>query len=340
MTATPQSIARERVKWIDALRGFIMLLMVFGHVWAGLHRAQLLKSEWIFTAVYNWIYFFHMPALFVISGMFFSGSGGKQNFAQSNGQRVLRFLYPLVLWSYVYFLTKYAFESDVNRPVSVTDVVLAPFPPKDHFWFIWALFVIQLAASALFVLMDRLPGGHHRVMRGMSGLGLALLATLAPGNQNPWIAASVWMAPFFFLGVLLYKFPRQEFSGAAALVSGFLLFLIPPTAAVMFGTNVASIVIYAAQAVCILGLMLVAMGLGHHFARARMTDLLVRIGQASMTIYLLHIFFTSGVRIILSRLKVDDLTIHLAAGLIAGLVLPLAIHSLLGRSRMRAWLGL
>ena len=59
-----------------------MILMVFGHVWDGLARQGLLGSGPIVKSVYDYIYYFHMPTLFVISGMLYqpvSGGAGIWN---------------------------------------------------------------------------------------------------------------------------------------------------------------------------------------------------------------------------------------------------------------------
>ena len=50
---------KERLEYIDTARGILIILVVIGHIWqAGF--------------VHNFIYSFHMPAFFFISGMLMS----------------------------------------------------------------------------------------------------------------------------------------------------------------------------------------------------------------------------------------------------------------------------
>lgn len=52
-------MASKRIEWLDSLRGFAMLLVVLGHVSA-------MSSDLVL-----WIYSFHMPLFFIISGVVF-----------------------------------------------------------------------------------------------------------------------------------------------------------------------------------------------------------------------------------------------------------------------------
>ena len=46
------------------------------------------------------------------------------------------------------------------------------------------------------------------------------------------------------------------------------------------------------------------------------------IGKNSMEIYLLHIMFTAGLRIILLKLKINSIFIHVLLGSILGIIMP------------------
>jgi peptidoglycan/LPS O-acetylase OafA/YrhL len=71
-------------------------------------------------------------------------------------------------------------------------------------------------------------------------------------------------------------------------------------------------------------------------------------GRYSMSIYVLHIFFTAGVRIALKRLaprpgaipSVAATAIEIVAATVLGVLLPLGINWLVSRARLDKWLGL
>ena len=56
----------KRIEYIDALRGFAIFLMVVGHVIPNLY----LNKQMVLPNLNLWIYSFHMPLFFTISGYF------------------------------------------------------------------------------------------------------------------------------------------------------------------------------------------------------------------------------------------------------------------------------
>jgi fucose 4-O-acetylase-like acetyltransferase len=53
----------NRIVWADALKGWLMILVVIGHV-----IQQLLREECNDSHLWNLIYSFHMPAFMALSG--------------------------------------------------------------------------------------------------------------------------------------------------------------------------------------------------------------------------------------------------------------------------------
>ena len=340
MASTLKSKEPSRLRWIDALRGFIMILMVFGHVWAGIKTAGVLKSEPVFETVYRWIYFFHMPALFAVSGMLYSEPLSGRGFVTENTRRVVRLLYPLVLWSYVYFTFKFIFVDKVNKPVTFAEVLLGPFPPKDHFWFLWALFLIQLGASLLLVIISRLPGGRGQQFFGIVGLLAAAIIFDLPGIRTSWTAPAIGMAVFFFFGFLLSRFrlPATSVQAGAAAI-GFVVFIALPALFVTVELRELGIGAVVLQCICILGLIAVASWIGSRFGNSLAFGFLCKAGEASMAIYLLHLFFSSGVRILLQQLGIDHPAPHIVLGMLLGVLVPLAVHTWIKQPRLRMLLG-
>ena len=85
----PQDAARDRVDWIDGAKGVMIVLVVFGHAWRGLHSAGLIAPD-LFAAVDARIYAFHMPVFFALSGWFFLPSLDRQSVPVFLRRRALR----------------------------------------------------------------------------------------------------------------------------------------------------------------------------------------------------------------------------------------------------------
>jgi len=77
--------ARDRLVEIDVLKGLLIVLVVVGHsyyVLDPLGHAVLDRWE-------NWIYLFHMPAFFIIGGIFYKGQYGTLEFIRRKSKRLL-----------------------------------------------------------------------------------------------------------------------------------------------------------------------------------------------------------------------------------------------------------
>ena len=58
-----------RERWLDSLKGFGILLVIFGHVLSGYLDAWTFpRAYYSFYYVRTWIYSFHMPLFFLAAG--------------------------------------------------------------------------------------------------------------------------------------------------------------------------------------------------------------------------------------------------------------------------------
>lgn len=70
--AITENVNKGRIQWIDALKGFAILLVVFAHVAERYYKFDLVPTAThMFKTIYNVVYSFHMPLFFIISGFLF-----------------------------------------------------------------------------------------------------------------------------------------------------------------------------------------------------------------------------------------------------------------------------
>lgn len=329
------SNAATRVAWVDQARGVGIVLVVFGHVWRGVRSAGLLPlTEWT-RAVDGIVYAFHMPLFFFLAGIFFHESLTRRAVVASFRFRAERLLWPLALWTWIYFALKGLAGTAANVPLAWTDFPFLPLPPREQFWFLWALFVIQSLATVLWALRPwrRVPAiGFWSV-----ALALTLIAYIVrpPEQAIPLLGPAAWFAPFFALGALVGAVPALLRWRAPLMVVALAL----PLSA---GLIVLADPVPAAKLVLQVVAVISCIGLIRGMAPALPTWLgagLRALGLASMAIYVAHVIFSAGFRIGLVGLGVRDPAVHVVLGTLVGIVCPYALYVIARRWKLTRWLG-
>ncbi len=120
MTDTMQT--KERIILWDNLKGFLIFLVVFAHLF---NDIQTIKTV---NAVWNGIYMFHMPAFVFVSGYF-----GKSKHAQSE-EAILK------------LFSAYVIINGLNGVIFSNYSIFTPWSPT---WYILALIVWRLLTHIL-----------------------------------------------------------------------------------------------------------------------------------------------------------------------------------------------
>lgn len=313
---------RERQSWPDLAKGVGIVLVVYGHVARGLMKAGILPAEGWTKLVDSWVYSVHMPLFFFLAGLFFLDSLGRQKPLGFLGGRVDSLVYPYVIWSLLQGSVEVLMSGQANG-VARWDEVLNLAVPRAHFWFLFDLALISVVGMLVYGL-SRQPGWLGAVLLGT----LLLHLGVGPAGESAFIF-SVFFAAGVFYGTR--SAPRPSASGALQALGLLLLALAVQYLAHdrlgwryyergPLGLAVSAVSIAAVVACC-----QQAQGLGRRLG-------LVQLGQASMVIYLMHVLAGSGLRVLLSRgLGLNDPGLHLLAGCLAGLLLPLLADRLLRR---------
>lgn len=308
-----------RIQWIEHAKGLGILLVVFGHAWRGIEASGLHIPLRVFHAVDNAIYAFHMPLFFFLSGLVFLRTKHTSGLSVFVGTRVLRLLWPLVLWTWIFVGVKLIAGQAQNDAMHLSDFPILPLPPVAHFWFLWALFLLQIGMD---LLLRALPLnwriGQTRGLAGIAGV-LAVLGIGVMPYAGPWLNAALIHLPYFLVGfalsgVVSWRVPAGLVA-MSALVAGALIW------AAMSGAwgAVHSLAIVLALCAALSGLAQWSgpLGVGRVF-RA--------LGEASLTIYLMHTIFSAAAREVLLALNVESIALHLIGGTAVGLLLPWLVY--------------
>ena len=323
--------------WVDAARGFAIVLVVFGHAWRGLNSAGLIGDQQLFESIDRFVYLFHMPVFFLLSGMFLPALLKHASLLQSILRQVIRLLYPLVIWTYIFQLVRYLAGSSANNPITLPDILIFPLPPVDHMWFLWALFWIQIPMAAFLYLMPewRMNWRYALIILISCILWLAIMPL--PTALYPWFYNAFEYAPFVALGWLVATLPsllRPSFAGAliAAVVFVAVGLYAPETHEQALGKLTYSMIMSIAFLTIVIAL--------HDLSPDSTTmQWARRLGVASLTIFLAHTIFSAGIRSLLSAAGVESLSMHLILGTLVGVIAPLILYDVAKRTGTSRLLG-
>lgn len=331
-TGSSWAVQASRDLSLDVAKGVGILLVVIGHAWRGLESAGMIGDAGLFRLVDQVIYNFHMPLFFLLSGMTFQAWALRRPLGEAALGRVTRLLWPLVLWTYLFTAARLAAGEAANTEVAgLPSLLFFPLPPRDHFWFLWALFLQHLAVLALI----RFATGP---LSAAAWAGLAALAVLAssltPVGLNAWTVGALTNAGAFLTGLALGQTSWRP-TGALALLTAIAVFVGLQTLSFRLPPSLLTSQLLG------IALSLAALAMIHlptSASRSAAWHLLAWLGVSSMGIYLAHTIFSAGTRTVLARIT-PDLTLHMTLGTLAGIIGPLLLYSVIRRIGRPAWIG-
>lgn len=321
----------SRIHWIDYAKALGIVLVVLGHVLIGFKYAAIAKVPVAAEAVIYFIYTFHMPLFFLLSGVVFPISKDKsfQGFLKSS---LINIFVPYLIWNFIFALLKNVSPSPVNVPVGLSDIPYVILHPVQHFWFLPYLFIIR----CFYWLAERLGSSPARAGLAVVAVAWYVIAS-AMDLQDPIDPRFYMGAAFFGLGCLLAeragilpRMSRTAILAGAALVWFALAFLCYRYDVPVLGPFAA---LAGVTGIVVLSFLLPA-------PDKPWTRTLGFLGEASLGIYVSHGIFTAAVRIALVKAGITALSLHVILGLLAGMIFPVALVILANRAKLSPYLGL
>lgn len=321
-----------RVGWVDAAKGVGILLVVFGHVWRGCAKAGLAVDAGVFEAVDRAVYLVHMPLFFALAGLFVARALETRSLMGFVRERCVHLLYAVVVWSYLSATFRWtAGRAADGSGLTGRDLLLYPLEANDIYWFLWALFLIQVALAAILALPRR------RARLALCALVALSLAVIATGASVPVVGAALYYAPFLVLGHL-WREAAAAPAGRTGLLGG-VLFVGAESLALALPERTAGLFGLALSALAVLGAVLVVRAVHARVPGTAPVRWLARLGALSLPVYLAHVIVLGGVRTAALRLGLHDLAAQVLLGTVVATLAPLLLHRLAVRAGRAAALG-
>lgn len=192
----------NRIHWLDAWKGFAMLLVVLGHIADGYLDAGLFpEKEQLLQGIYDVIYSFHMPLFFLLSGYTFYVAYAKKRKEQSAGFRLqlLNLAAVYVLFSVFQWAVKMLFAGQVNSAYTLKNLLLLPVKAMDPYWYLYVL--LFLYVISWFMEKEKYP----EIWKVVFFLGIHFLSDLVPDSIFFEIKRTLYYSFYFYLGIFLAK---------------------------------------------------------------------------------------------------------------------------------------
>ena len=190
----------SRIKFIDALKGFAILLVVMGHTITYMYSQpyEQMLSEYPKVTMFWWklIYSFHMPLFMFISGYLFCRENGYsvQSGLKTLWKRTYTLLLPFISWI---LITRYVFQT-----------------PKE-LWFLRSLFTFIVIALSWELIRRYIQPKWLSILSDLlvyagSYVALIRIVHLLPMNIQTMLDLRPTMWLFFCFGILFRRYNVQR----------------------------------------------------------------------------------------------------------------------------------
>ena len=320
----------SRVAWVDAVKLFACLLVVFGHLYMSMASSGLLNEDnpWYQLPIQT-VYSFHVPLFFVCSGFLYQfnkGGSTLEGHLRSLKSKALSLGVPYVVFSTLTLLLKNVFSSEVNNQATpfVRTLLFEPIAP---YWYLYTLFL-------LFCIIPRLGNIKHTLKLFIAAFAIKLIYVFCPmcwgfpDLVQKIAACGVW----FVFGMLLSDgdIRGRVLNRTVAMIAMIAALIISFNNYGAENTNrclqflIAALFVYS-----IITMAISAKGLQKY------APFLSKMGRFFMPVYVLHTICAAGIRSILLKLGIDSLCINMVVGFAFSIAAPIAIYQI---SLSRWWM--
>lgn len=325
--ATMREHANDRTEWVDYAKGIGIILVVYGHLLSSGYHSGLGIPDHFFELSDSIIYGFHMPLFFFLAGLFVEVSLQKHGYKNYLGNQLRRLVYPYFIWSILQLSVEVIFSSYTQKGTRLSDLFAIVYQPWGQFWFIYALFLMQLT----YIIARRLSKSAAIIL-GIIAVWLFLfpiqidIAAIAPFSTH---------FIFFISGILFRTYLWDKIVFKPSIWASIVLFVILAGSGwYIFETLIEPVRLASSNHpftflyLSIIGILL-CISLAQYLAEKNIFVFLKILGLFSMQIYLAHMLAGVGFRVILLNIfHIQNWMIHIVLGVLFALVAPILLQLL------------
>lgn len=304
---------RERERWIDALRGFGIVWVVLGH------SIERTITSIGYTNFY--MHFFdvfansiHIYILFLVSGYVYALVDRPQMITSLNvpiKKKMIDLLLPYIWFGILIWIGKFIFSKFVAKPVGYNDLIQMFITPIAFAWYLYVLFIIIIIVS----IIDFITNNKYYPLFFFSLF--FIVAQIYFNPQNVTLLKTLHNFPIFVLGMYIAN-NKDLLKGKWKVIICFLLFgsltyfhFIYDNVWVLldFSTHITGAYFFAI--------------LIYQISEKIKISLLIKIGENTLYIYLLHPIFINSLKAIYNINNVINVGVWIFSLFVFGITMPM-----------------
>ena len=308
----------NRIKYIDALKGLAIICVALGHVANGYLGEGAKAGTVIYHNVYNFVYAFHMPLFFILSGFLFRKVyiSGNEIKSDKIKKQIINLLCLYVIYCLILGVFKMIFGGFVNNKVSVKDLLLIPVKPIQLYWYIYVL------AFYYFIFSRKKIVELKKIYVVIATLILLVASYFLPKDFYFDIKRLFYYMLFFFVGILFCDHEEIVDKNVFVGVTSFFTFFIY----IAFWKNEKMInEIWFVNALAGISIAFSIIWLVKNSTILGENPVLNLVGRYSLEIYLLHTFFMTALRVLCHKVHLENPVVVLIVITLISVAVPILI---------------
>lgn len=307
-----KTAGRTREKWVDYVKVIACILVVLGHFFQSMTKANILPENDLYGWFNTTIYYFHVPLFFICSGYLYqkySKVNSVGSWCKNVAKKALALGVPYATFTTATWVLKKVFSSSVNDQIGGLGNTLLLHPTAPY-WYLYALFFIFLVTPTF-----------SSVKSAAVGLIVALAAKvliLTGGGYSVYAVSTVLSNEIWFvIGMSICSF-NVQLKGRKIQGTIFgLLFVILSIVVYTAKISGSAISFAIGLLACVAVIMMVA-GFEEKFGRG-----MKLLAKYTMPIFLMHTLFAAPLRSILMKIGIENAVIHVVLGLVISFAGPI-----------------
>ena len=295
---------KEREIWVDNVKVIACVLVVLGHFFQSMTKANILPENELYGWFNTTIYYFHVPLFFICSGYLYqkyNRVNDADSWIRNVSKKALALGVPYITFSTATWILKTVFSGNVNDQLgSLGDTLF--LHPTAPYWYLYALFFIFLVTPTF-----------NSMKAATVGLVVALTAKvliLTGGGYGVYAVSTVLLNEIWFvLGMNICVFNVQlKGRSVQGTVAG-VLFVILSVVVYMMENHSGAVSFVLGVLACVAVILLVV-DFEEKFDRG-----MSFLAKYTMPIFLMHTLFAAPLRSVLMKIGIKNAVVHVVLGL-------------------------